>query len=109
MFGILYQLPEKIPRHLIESYVIAHGLIRGEKVAMAASFIKALSKCDFRNNHSGSSDPSAMVSREGRTYGLGYKVHISADVDSDLPQAFIAAPENEKHTPGLHARADASG
>ena len=43
-----------------------------------------------------------MVGRNGRTYGLGYKAHIPADVDSDMPLAFTAAPANEKrHDPGL--------
>jgi len=42
------------------------------------------------------------VGRDGRTYGLGYKAHISADIDSDLPLAFIVASANEKkHAPGL--------
>ena len=45
-----------------------------------------------------------MVGRDGRTYGLGYKAYISADVHSDLPIAFIAASANEnekRHAPEL--------
>jgi len=41
-----------------------------------------------------------MVGRDERSYGFGYKAHIAADVDSNLPLAFIAAPANEKkHAP----------
>jgi len=42
-----------------------------------------------------------MVGRDGRSYGLGYKAHIAADVHSDLPLAFIVASANDnekKHT-----------
>ena len=84
--------------------LIEGGIIRGETVAMDATFIKAYSKQDFRDNRRGASDPDAMVGRDGRSYGLGYKAHIAADVDSDLPLAFTAAPANEnekRHAPGL--------
>jgi len=30
-------------------------------------------------------DLDAMVGGDGRSYGLGYKAHIAADVDSNLP------------------------
>jgi len=73
-------------------------------VAMDATFIKAYSKRDSRDNRRGSSDPDAMVGRDGRSYGLGYKAHIAGDVYSDLPLAFTAAPANEnekKHAPEL--------
>ncbi len=82
---------ETIIAGLVEE-LIQGGLIRGETVAMDATFIKAYSKRDSRDNRRGASDPDALVGRDGRTYGLGYKAHISADVDSDLPLAFIAAP-----------------
>ncbi len=94
---------ETIIGGLVEE-LIQGGLIRGETVAMDATFIKAYSKRDFRDNRRGSSDPDAMVGRDGRTYGLGYKAHIAADVYSDLPLAFIAASANEnekKHAPEL--------
>ena len=84
--------------------LIQGGLIRGETVAMDATFIKAYSKRDSHDNRRGASDPDALVGRDGRTYGLGYKAHIAADVDSDLPLAFIVASANEnekKHAPGL--------
>ncbi len=94
---------ETIIAGLVEE-LIQGGLIRGETVAMDATFIKAYSKRDSRDNRRGASDPDAMVGRDGRTYGLGYKAHIAADVNSDLPLAFIAVPANEnekKYAPEL--------
>jgi len=94
---------EGIIAGLVEE-LIQGGLIRGETVAMDATFIKAYSKRDSRDNRRGASDPDALVGRDGRTFGLGYKAHIAADVDSDLPLAFIAASANEnekKHAPEL--------
>ncbi len=94
---------ETIIASLVEE-LIEGGIIRGETVAMDATFIKAYSKRDSRDNRRGSSDPDALVGRDGRTFGLGYKAHIAADVDSDLPLAFIAASANEnekKHAPEL--------
>ena len=84
--------------------LIEGGIIRGETVAMDATFIKAYSKRDSHDNRRGASDPDALVGRDGRSYGLGYKAHIAADIDSDLPLAFIAASANEnekKHAAGL--------
>ena len=94
---------ERIIAGLVEE-LIQGGLIRGETVAMDATFIKAYSKRNLQDNRRGTSDPDARVGRDGRTYGLGYKAHIAADVDSDLPLAFIAASANEnekKHAPEL--------
>jgi len=96
---------ERIIAGLVET-LIEGGIIRGETVAMDATFIKAYSKRDFRDNRRGSSDPDAMFGRDGRTYGLGYKAHIARDVYSDLPLAFTAAPANEKrHASGLLLKA----
>jgi transposase len=92
---------ETIIASLVEE-LIQGGLIRGDTVAMDATFIKAYSKRDLQDNRRGASDPDAVVGRDERSYGLGYKAHIAADVDSDLPLAFIAASANEKrHAPGL--------
>jgi len=94
---------ETIIAGLVEE-LIEGGIIQGEMVAMDATFIKAYSKRDSHDNRRGASDPDALVGRDGRTYGLGYKAHISADVDSDLPLAFIAASVNDnekRHAPGL--------
>ncbi len=94
---------ETIIAVLVEE-LIEGGIIQGKTVAMDATFIKAYSKRDSHDNRRGASDPDAMVGRDGRTYGLGYKAHIAGDVYSDLPLAFIAASANDnekKHAPGL--------
>jgi transposase len=94
---------ETIIAGLVEE-LIEGGIIQGKTVAMDATFIKAYSKRDSHDNRRGASDPDAMVGRDGRTYGLGYKAHIAGDVDSDLPLAFITASANDnekKHAPGL--------
>jgi hypothetical protein len=41
-----------------------------------ASFIKAWSTPDPLDNQSGYSDREARVGRAGRTFGLGYKLHL---------------------------------
>jgi len=94
---------ETIIAGLVEE-LIEGGTIQGETVAMDATFIKAYSKRDSHDNRRGASDPDAMVGRDGRTYGLGYKTHLAGDVYSDLPLAFITASANDnekKHAPGL--------
>jgi IS5 family transposase len=85
---------EKIIRRMIKRLLKA-GVISGETVAMDATFIKAYSKRDPHDNSRGSSDPDARVGRNGKTYDLGYKVHVAADAKSDLPLAVMAAPANE--------------
>jgi len=98
---------ERIIAGLVEE-LIEGGIIRGETVAMDATFIKAYSKRDSRDNRRGSSDPDAMVGRDGRSYGLGYKAHVAGDVCSDLPLAYSVAPANEnekKHAPELLLKA----
>jgi IS5 family transposase len=75
---------------------------------MDATFIKAYSKRDPRQNSRGSSDSEARVGRNGKTYELGYKVHVAADAKSDLPLAAIAARVNEnekKHASELFDKA----
>jgi transposase len=94
---------ETVIAGLVEE-LIEGGIIQGETVAMDATFIKAYSKRDSHDNRRGASDPDALVGRDGRTYGLGYKAHIAGDVISDMPLAFIAASANEnekRHAPGL--------
>jgi hypothetical protein len=44
-----------------------------------ASFIKAWSTRDPEDNQTGYSDKEARVGRTGRTFGLGYKLHLSID------------------------------
>jgi hypothetical protein len=69
-----------------------------------ASFIKAWSTRDPLNNQIGYSDREARVGRAGRTFGLGYKLHLSIDSKTMLPLAcvFASANQNEqKHAPNL--------
>ena len=84
------------------------GLISGETVILDATFVKAYSRRNPHDNSRGKSDPEARVGRDGKTYGLGYKLHIATDAKSELPLSVIAAPANEnekKHAPRLFRKA----
>ena len=59
---------ETIIAGLVEE-LIQGGFIRGETVAMDATFIKTYRKRDLRDNRRGASDPDTLVGRDGRTYG----------------------------------------
>jgi hypothetical protein len=63
-----------------------------------ASFIKAWSTRDPLDNQKGYSDEEARVGRAGRSFGLGYKLHLSIDSKTMLPLtcAFASANQNEK-------------
>jgi len=63
-----------------------------------ASFIKAWSTRHPLDNQRGLSDGDARVGRAGRTFGLGYKLHLSIDSKSMLPltNVFASANQNEK-------------
>ena len=66
-----------------------------------ASFIKAWSTRDPLDNQKGYSDEDARVGRAGRSFGLGYKLHLSIDSQTMLPLAcvFASANQNEqKHS-----------
>jgi hypothetical protein len=66
-----------------------------------ASFIKAWSTRHPTDNQKGYSDMEARVGRAGRTFGLGYKLHLSIDSATMLPLAcvFASANQNEqKHS-----------
>ena len=84
-------------------------LLKKNKVEMVdavldASFIKAWSIRDPRDSRKGYSDDEARVGRTGRTYGLGYKLHLSIDFERKLPLASIVASANQnekKHSPTL--------
>ena len=67
-------------------------------VVLDASFIKAWSTRDPTNNQTGYSDADARVGRAGRTFGLGYKLHLSIDSETMLPLScfFASANQNEK-------------
>jgi hypothetical protein len=69
-----------------------------------ASFIKAWSTRDPLDNKKGLSDEEARVGRAGRTFGLGYKLHLSIDSKTMLPLTctFASANQNEqKHSLNL--------
>jgi transposase len=63
-----------------------------------ASFIKAWSTRHPLDNQKGYSDEEARVGRAGRTFGLGYKLHLSIDSQTMLPLTcvFASANQNEK-------------
>jgi hypothetical protein len=63
-----------------------------------ASFIKAWSTRDPLDSQKGYSDREARVGRAGRTFGLGYKLHLSIDSQTMLPltSVFASANQNEK-------------
>jgi transposase len=67
-------------------------------IVLDASFIKAWSTRDPANNQTGYSDVEARVGRTGRTFGLGYKLHLSIDSETMLPLSslFASANQNEK-------------
>jgi IS5 family transposase len=98
---------ERIMRKIIRKLSKA-GVIDGETVVVDATFIKAHSKRDPHQNSRGSSDPEARVGRNGKTYELGYKLHVAADAKSELPLAVVVAPANEnekKHASKLFNKA----
>jgi transposase len=69
-----------------------------------ASFIKAWSTRHPLENQKGYSDEEARVGRAGRTFGLGYKLHLSIDSRTMLPLTctFASANQNEqKHSLNL--------
>ena len=69
-----------------------------------ASFIKAWSTQDPLDNQKGYSDIETRVGRAGRTFGLGYKLHLSIDSATMLPLTctFASANQNEqKHSLNL--------
>ena len=48
------------------------------------------------------------VGRNGKTYELGYKLHVAVDAKSELPLTVVAAPANDnekKHAPTLFEKA----
>jgi len=67
-------------------------------VVLDASFIKAWSTRDPVDNQTGYSDKEARVGRTGRSYALGYKLHLAIDSKMMLPlsSVFASANDNEK-------------
>ena len=69
-----------------------------------ASFIKAWSTRDPLDSQTGYSDREARVGRAGRTFGLGYRLHLAIDSETMLPLTctFASANQNEqKHSLNL--------
>jgi transposase len=64
-------------------------------VVLDASFIKAWSTRHPLDNKKGLSDDDARVGRAGRTFGLGYKLHLSIDSQSMLPLTGVIASANQ--------------
>ena len=88
--------------------LLKRGVISGETVVLDATFVKAYSRRDPHENSRGKSDPEARVGRNGKTYELGYKLHVAVDAKSELPLAVIAASANEnekKHASALFRKA----
>jgi transposase len=98
---------ERIMNSLVDE-LLKGGLIIGKTIVMDATFIKAYSKRDPHENGRGGADPEARVGRNGKTYELGYKLHIAVDAKSELPLAVIVASANDnekKHAPTLLEKA----
>ena len=88
--------------------LLKRGAINGETVVLDATFAKAYSRRDPHDNSRGKSDPQARVGRNGKTYELGYKLHVAADAKSELPLAVVVASANEnekKHASALFRKA----
>jgi len=60
-----------------------------------ASFVKAWSIRHPLDNQKGLSDDDARVGRAGRTFGLGYKLHLSIDSQTMLPLTCLVASANQ--------------
>jgi transposase len=98
---------ERIMNSLVDE-LLKGGLIIGKTIVMDATFIKAYSRRDPHENSRGGADPEARVGRNGKTFELGYKLHIAIDSKSELPLAIIVAPANDnekKHAPILLEKA----
>jgi len=89
-------------------WLLRRSGVEESDVLLDASFIKAWSIRSPANNQVGLSDPDARVGRNGRSYGLGYKIHSSVEQKRILPLASVLAPANEnekRHAPSLVDRA----
>jgi len=97
-------------RLIIEEKVIKllrRSRVEEVDVVLDASFIKAWSIRNPTDSRVGLSDPDARVGRNGRSYGLGYKLHASVDPKRILPLATLLASANEnekRHAPTLVER-----
>ena len=93
--------------HLVDE-LIKGKLIAGKQVVFDATLVKAYNRRDPHYNIKGAFDPEARVDRNGKTYELGYKLHVAVDTKSELPLTVIAAPANDnekKNAPILFEKA----
>ncbi len=100
---------ERLRRIIDEKVVmlLRRSDVREVDVVLDASFIKAWSIRHPMDNRTGFSDPDARVSRHGRGFDLGYKLHVSLDPQRILPLTSVLAPANDnekKHGPTLVER-----
>jgi len=70
---------------------MALGASKGRAVAIDSTAFEAYSTRDA-TNRLGRSDPDADVGRAGRTYILGYRVHLVCCAEGDVPLAFTVQP-----------------
>jgi transposase len=91
-----YKLTRIIEEKVVK--LLKRNDVRAVDAVLDASFIKAWSTRDPTDNQKGYSDTDARVGRASRTYGLGYKLHLSIDSKTMLPlaSAFASANQNEK-------------
>lgn len=75
--------------------LLKRNKVKAVAAVLDASFIKAWSIRHPLNSRKGYSDREAKVGRTGRTYGLGYKLHLSIDSERRLPLASLVAPANQ--------------
>jgi len=88
---------ERLKRIMDEKVVrlLKKNKVKEVAAVLDASFIKAWSIRHPSDSRKGYSDSEAKVGRTGRTYGLGYKLHLSVDSERRLPLASIIAPANQ--------------
>ena len=98
--SVLSRFPQRIGIERLQQIIdhLLRGLkkiklVKGENIAIDASFIKAYSRIDMKTRL-GYSDPEARIGRSGKGYGLGYNLHLSIDADAELPVAFTVTPAN---------------
>ncbi|KPV62310.1 MAG: Transposase DDE domain protein [Candidatus Bathyarchaeota archaeon BA1] len=69
----------------------ALGASKGRAVAIDSTAFRAYSTRDSTNRR-GRLDPDADLGRAGRTYILGYRVHLVCCADGNVPLAFTVEP-----------------
>ena len=100
---------ERLKRIIEEKVVklLERDEAREVDAVLDTSFIKAWSIRHPADNRRGYSDREAKVGRTGRTYGLGYRLHVSIDFERRLPLVSMVAPANQnekKHCPTILER-----